>query len=108
MSDDLSKDNAYLDKFRKDTGIWPPGRDMPRAYNGLDAHDVQFSAFRYWQKVEAKLARLQGIVDILQAAAHKVVLCFPDAIPIGEEDVEFNLPAYVINELYEAAEAASK
>jgi hypothetical protein len=74
MSENMSKDNAYLDKFRKDTGIWPPGRDRPRAYGEEDICEMRMQAFRYWQNTEAELARLQGVVEKLPKTADGVVL----------------------------------
>jgi len=35
----------------------------------------------------------------LLSAAKKVAQCFPDKIPKGKEVLEFNIPAYIIEEL---------
>ena len=34
----------------------------------------------------------------LQAILEKIVLCFPDIIPKDKETVEFNIPAYIIED----------
>lgn len=38
----------------------------------------------------------------VRTASKKVVMCFPDKIPRGQDKVPFNIPAYVIVELKEA------
>ena len=35
----------------------------------------------------------------LREIARKVVLCFPEIIPEGQEETKFNIPAYIIEEL---------
>jgi hypothetical protein len=39
-----------------------------------------------------QLHRIEGI-------AKKLVLCFPEDIPEGEEEVSFNIPAYIVRDL---------
>ena len=34
MKCEIEKTNKMLNKFKKDTGIWPPGRSMPAAMCG--------------------------------------------------------------------------
>ena len=55
-----------------------------------------------------RITELEAVVDKLRSAAEKVILCFPDTIPGGQEEVSFDIPAYVIAELKEAAEAAKE
>ena len=43
--------------------------------------------------------KLKAKVDELRAVVEKIALCFPDKIPAGSESVEFNIPAYIIEEL---------
>ena len=48
-----------------------------------------------WNKLQAENEKLK----ILKEIANKVVLCFPDIIPADQEEVSFNIPAYIIEEL---------
>lgn len=55
---------------------------------------------------EAKLLSHKSIIkqgqvayEQLRGLAQKIVLCFPDIIPEGQEEVAFNIPAYIVEEL---------
>jgi len=54
--------DANLTQFRKDTGIWPPGRSMPAAMCGgrHQAESIQYDAWLYWQKMQTELAALKA------------------------------------------------
>jgi len=65
MCDIVDETNKYLERFRMDTGIWPPGRDMPMAMGVLDAYDVQQKAFHYWRGVDSQIAALTLRIDTL-------------------------------------------
>lgn len=43
----------------------------------------------------------------LVAASKKMLLCFPEYIPEGQEEVSFDIPAYVIEELRKAVKGAT-
>ncbi len=45
-----------------------------------------------WQKIQAQ-----------QALIKKIVLCFPEAFPPGSDSLRFDIPAYIIDELRQAA-----
>jgi len=47
-----------LEEFRRETGIWPPGRDMPAALCGDQGADqIRFSAYEYWCKARRQLSQ---------------------------------------------------
>ena len=56
--------------------------------------------------VATKVQKLADDNKQLREIVRKVSLCFPDKIPEGQVGVSFNIPAYIIEELREAAEAA--
>jgi len=45
-----------------------------------------------------KIEQLESRIDDLEKAIRKVILLFPSEIPDGEE-VDFNIPAYIIDDL---------
>ena len=63
--DDLNK---KLNQFERDTGIWPPGRDMPAALCGADddLHTVRYKAYVYWCKTETLLAENKRLREALE------------------------------------------
>ena len=65
--DDLNK---KLNQFERDTGIWPPGRNMPAALCGADddLHTVRHKAYVYWCKTETLLAENKRLREALEAA----------------------------------------
>ena len=49
MNTDTEDFNAKTEAFHKETGIWPPGRDMPAAMcGGEDVYETRRLAFDYW------------------------------------------------------------
>ena len=64
---------------------------------------------------EAKLLSHKSIIkqgqiayEQLKGLAQKIVLCFPDMIPEDQEEIAFNIPAYVVEELREALRPEAK
>ena len=50
--------------FYKETGIWPPGRDMPSAMCGGDDLDrVRMLAYRSWSRLQQKNERLRAALQ---------------------------------------------
>ena len=68
-------------KFRKDTGIWPIGKDRAAAAGPIDERDVRMMAYTYWQKQQAlqaeneklkeKIIALNDHIAQLQAETNK-------------------------------------
>ncbi len=55
--------------FRKDTGIWPPGKDRAAAAGPINEMDVRLDAYRYWQKqrdLQAENVKLKEDIAALQ------------------------------------------
>lgn len=63
---------------------------------------------RRYEKAETELDSLQlikagfrsvvGFNNRIIAAGDKLVLCFPDSMPEGEDEIAFNIPAYIVDE----------
>ncbi len=66
MSEKQETFDEKTERFRRETRIWPPGRDMPSALGGLDAYDVQRKAWEYWCKADAQLAAAQAVIGKLR------------------------------------------
>ena len=46
--------------FRRETGIWPPGRDMPAALcGGEDIYMTRQRAYEYWCKAKERIKELE-------------------------------------------------
>jgi len=54
------------------------------------------------------IAAQQALLEQLMGVSKKVLLAFPDVIPADKEQIEFNIPAYIIEELRVAVAAAKK
>lgn len=54
--DVIERDDAMLDAFQRDTGIWLLGRDKPAAMGVQDERELRSLAFTYWQKVQSQAA----------------------------------------------------
>ncbi len=63
--------NARMDAFQRDTGIWPPGRDMPAAFCGGDddRETTRLKAWAYWAKTRTAVNSHDALVEALRNAA---------------------------------------
>ncbi len=52
------------------------------------------------RKLQSRLDKQAAIIK----AAKKLLSCFPEVIPEGQDTVEFNMPGYVVEELRQAFE----
>ena len=50
-------------------------------------------------EMQATNVELVGKYESIVTAATKVALCFPDKIPEGQEEIQFNIPAYIIEQM---------
>jgi hypothetical protein len=92
--------NDKTERFHKETGIWPPGRDIPSAtYGGDDVHEIRRLAYDYWCKqqkqLEAENAKLkqeygeatdtiQDMIDVLRDTEKRLAKSnCPHAIAAG-------------------------
>ncbi len=80
-----------------------PHKNNHTALAGMAMFELGKSKIEALQLLD-DLDELRAIVDKLRIAANKVVLCFPDRM----DSRNFDIPAYIITELREAAEAAEK
>ena len=55
-----------------------------------------------WLLCNEKSLKFMTSESNLHQVAKKVLSCFPETIPDGQENVEFDIPAYIIEELREA------
>lgn len=44
----------------------------------------------------------------LVLAARQLLMCFPDEIPTGQKSLNFNIPAYIVEELRQALQEGEK
>ena len=67
--------NEQTELFYKETGIWPPGRNMPSAMcGGEDIYQTRMRAYDYWRKthkLQAEVKRLKENTGIALQATKK-------------------------------------
>jgi hypothetical protein len=68
--------------------------------NECNTHDAEVGfCLRCWLGLIDKTANLQTEIKEIKAIARKVLLCFSEEIPKDQEELTFNIPAYIIKEL---------
>ena len=85
--DAISRCDAALDAFERDTGIWPPGRSMPNSFGGgEDADTIRFKAWIYWRRAHAACNAHDALLAACEAAL---------AASAGERDCDNDDPCSV-------------
>lgn len=63
MCNDMDYDKK-TELFQKETGIWPPGRDMPAAMcGGEDIFMTRQRAYEYWRKTTNRIKEIEAEVN---------------------------------------------
>ena len=77
--DAISRCDAALDAFERDTGIWPPGRSMPNSFGGgEDADTIRFKAWIYWRRAHAACNAHDALLAACEDALACVSIAFQD------------------------------
>ena len=62
--DIIEKTNNLMDRFYRETGIWPIGRSMPAAMCGGESKEmIQARAYESWIKQDQRIAELEQQID---------------------------------------------
>ena len=96
MSEDIvSKTNQRLDRFKQETGIWPPGRDMPAAYcGGEDKYQIRCRAYQIWLDKDALTAEVERQDAKLNDMWATLVDLETEKQALTEENQKLNLILY--------------